>query len=497
MAIASVARKATIRKDDTLFKANQLVQQQKAVAKKLQTQQDRLNKESQDKVEEGNAKLMLEGMKIGAGTVPQWELLAKGDMDAWSANVYDPSISNAQSYKDLAGLTSNAKVVSAATTDMDKLVTEMTSTDALKGETNLAGLSVATNQYINEYAPNATKYDGVTYREQVLKNPDIYNIGSIIGNWGEGLTEQVASSISTKNLAGGNITQISEHRTAGNFLVIGKDGKVAVDNDGKNTVMLTGESLQSFEKYSKGATAHIDKYIKENTKDGGSRFTPALGTVQFDDIVPTRLDAMEALLREQGAFNTQTTVDNTFRVNPKDKADTPDKKAIARQQALGVRVDFITGKGDNLVGSLKGQKGVVASGQRTDEKGNKIGGVEKTSHGRVYKKDGRKGTGYTIVTDLRKLQETSPEDIMADINGDGKMVAISTITGSAPIIEVRNIFVDDADKESGYIELNDYFNRSVPAAQRIGGDTFINALRAKDKDLIDLTSDGLIDLEGL
>lgn len=495
MAIASVARKATIRKDDTLFKANQLVQQQKAVAKKLQSQQDRINKESQAKVEEGNAKLMLEGMKIGAGTVPQWELLAKGAMDTWSANVYDPSISNAQSYKDLAGLTSNAKVVSAATADMDKLVVEMTSTDALKGETNLAGLSVATNQYVNEYAPNATKYDGAIYREQVLKNPDIYNIGSIIGNWGEGLTEQVASSISTKNIAGGNITQISERKTAGNFLVIGADGRVAVDDDGKNTILLTGESLQSFEKYSKGATAHIDKFIAEHEKDQLAGFGQR-------KVKPTRLEAMEALLREQGAFNTQTTVDNTFRVNPKDKVDTLDKKAIAKQKALGVRVDFISGKSSNLVGSLLGQKAVVASGQRIDSKGNKIGGVEKTSHGRVFKADGRKGTGYTIVTDLRKLQETSPEDIMADINGDGKLVAISTITGSAPIIEVRNIFVDDDDKEKGYIELNDYFNRSVPAVQRIGGDTFINALRAKDKDLIDLTGDGkkgdgLIDLEGI
>lgn len=459
MAIASVARKATIRRDDTLFKANQLVQQQKSVAKKLEQQQQKIDADAAAQEADLNSERLKEFYKIKGGAIPQWEQENKQGMENLSNTLLDPSVSGADKDRALMAMHARAGVVEANTASLERVHESLVGTEKQRQERNEDAITKYTSGYLD--VTGAQDYNETVLQEGLSNSLGTYNTGNTTKNWMGTVQDEVTKSTSTMNVAGDAFTQIDQKTKSGKFLVLNDNGiGFKIEPNGKPTVVLTGESLASYEGYSKGHSLEIDKYIEDNTRGGGSRFTPALGTVKFDDIVPTRLEAMEAILREKGAFNIQETTKTDVKVTPKDDnaPDASDKKAAAYKVSVSRRVGFLTGNPKNNMAVLTtGGRGVVANAEVVvkNEKGVFVKKPVKTGFRRENGK-----TIYTIVSDPNKFDPISI--LSTDIAGQGG-VEYSMISQKEAKFQVTEIVVDDKDPRAGISALNVLYNKAHPS----------------------------------
>lgn len=469
MAIASVARKATIRRDDTILKTQALVNNQKKVAKQLELQQQKITADQEEAKAKRSAKNLELAMKTGDIKDTRFAQGFRPLMTKFQ-NLNAGGGSQVEIESHIAKMDNYTKIANAAFGDTQSILTDIAGTESQRELRNRDAITAELSKYID--GTNVEDFDKTKAQELVKNSLSTYNTQKSIENWSETQQENVNTSMAVK--VGALFSQVEQTKQASQFLKIDPNTKrVQIGKDGKPIVVISNENLHSFKNASHGHKLAIAAYQEANKTRSLVTKIGLDGEPEPSFDFPSELEAMESLLRDSGQFNIDEDTTTQVRNTPQERI-VSDKKAAAKAEALEVRVDFITGKSSNVVANLKGQTGVVASGQRTGSDGNPIGDVETTGSKKV-----KGGVEYTIVTDLRKLQETSPEAIMVDINGDGREEPVATITGTAPIIEIRKIMVTDKDKESGYIELNDYFNRSVPSAQRIGGDTFINASRKR------------------
>lgn len=470
MAIASVARKATIKKDDTLFKANQLVQQQKSVAKKLAQQQQKIDADAAAQEASLNSERLKQFYKIEGGAIPQWEQENKQGMENLSNTLLDPSISGADKDRALMEMHARAGIVSANTESLTRVHESLVGTDKQKQERNEDAVTKATSAYLDQ--TGAQDYDETKLQEVLSNTLDTYNNDNSTKNWLTTIQDEVTKSTSTTNVAGGAFTQIDQKTKSANFLVLNDNGVgFKTEEDGRPTVVLTGESLASYEGYSKGHTLEIDKYIEDNERSLSTfTYDRETGKAAFDKVKPTRLEAMEAILREKGAFNIQETTKTDVKVTPTDDnaPDAADKKSAAYKASVSKRLKFLLGSPKNNIEVLRtGGRGVVKSAtiKVPDEKG--------VYHNKVVETGQRREKGktiYTIVSDPNKFDTVSL--LSTDIAGQGG-VEYRMLDQKESKFQVVEITMEDDDPRAGLIGLGLLYNKAHGTKQEVGTDDLI------------------------
>ena len=481
MAIASVARKATIRRDDTILKTHALVQRQKQVAKNLELQQQKIEADREEAKTKTSTKNLELAMKTGnientkfakdfAPEVAKFEELS-------NSGASQQDIQN-----QILRMDNLTKTSKAAMTDINDINSSLVGTEEQRRHMNKDAVTRNLAKYVE--GVTSLEFDKSDALAAAKSTSDAYNMPNIVDDWKKLQQKNVATAISTKNIAGGLFSQVTEKKQAANFLVLKEDGTGYKMKDGKPIVVISEENLESFESYSDGAKLAIDEHIEAN--EGA-----------------TRLQAMESILRESGAFNIDEATSTTIKTNPKEDS----AAAALRTKLANVsdRLDFIQSPNE-MMGVIQGGKGVVAKGTVTTVDGK----AKEYTTKKVKKPNG--DLEYTIVVDPKRLQnvQVMGVDVPDGRGGTGRMTVIGD---KADKIQVRKITVKKDDPMQGLLQLSLVYNATVDAKYRVDSDDLLKEWNQRQekasKDVVDLTNigggnkteekkdDGVIDLTNI
>lgn len=427
MAISSVARRSTVRQDNTILEVMSLLGKQQAISGRLAIAQEKQRQAAIKQKNEETSKQFKTLREIDSPYSPYNE-----QFDTRHAQVendlLDPNIPYAAKELALTDLTQFSKSSQVVKEAIIKNANDRVGTEEqrkLRNQKEIADAQVAYIQPDGEPIP-PTDFDEQKLADAVDNDIRTYNVPNNVEGFMNQQEEVVSTEVSSKNLASG-FSRNDVIKQAGKLLVLNDDGTINYGDDGKPTANITGESLAAFQGYSKGNKLAIDEWLSR----------PA-------NKEKTRLDGMEGVLRENGWLTAKTTTETKLQATPK-----PSTTGQAKQQQIADIRDRIKlfdesldKGGENLLRQLKTARGVVAS----DTGENKTG---------IKKIPG--GVQFTIVQDPSKLLEV-PRTF---INSEGDEVEYNSLTTKKGKYIVTKIDVMDHDRLPGIIELNAKWDQTV------------------------------------
>ena len=465
MAISSVARKATIRKDDSIQKAMAIVGRQQALRGRLALEQRKLEQAAiKDKnIELGKQfKTLREIDSENSLWAPDFEV----KRDQVETDLINPDISFQQKELSLSDLDQFAAQTGVAHSAMIKARDDRAGNAEQQKFRNLEEISKASVNYVMD-SETGKAIDPVDFNEQKLNdvldnNLKTYNQPNIVQGFMDQQTEVVATDISSKNLASG-FSRNEIIKQAGKFMVLNEDGsRLQYDKEtGKPTTNLTGESLAAFEGYSKANTLAIDEFLtKPANKD------------------KNRLDGMKDILEKNGHLTIEETREVKLQPTPKPRVPSGPEQQIVN---INRRIDFfdesIDTGGEKILRQLRTAKGVVAN----DTGENKTG--IKTIPG---------GLQFTIVQDPSKVLEIPRTYLTAS----GEEVEYVSLKPKGEKFIVTKIDILNADRLPGMIELSAKFDQTVGSKFEIDPVEFVELYQKKHaNDVVDLFGGELKDNE--
>lgn len=502
MAISSVARKATIRRDDTLLKTQAIINRQKNVAKQLELSQQKIAADQA----EAKAKRSASNLKLAMATgdikdthfAKGFEPMMKKFQDMNASGAPQKDIEN--QILDMDGYT---KMANAAFNDSTQLVDGLVGSEEQRKLRNKDAVIAELSKYTD--ASEVREWDKTDAQDAINNNLATYNIPETVKSWSATQQELVTNSVKIKT---GNLFSQSQEKTqTARFLVIDpatNDWKRG--DDGKPIAVISNENLSSFENFSKGNTLAINDYIEKNTTatgGDGAVVTPDPSKPEFyryekEGNKPTRLEAMEAILRESGAFNIDEETATKVVATPKE--DTNLVKSRLKMANVSTRLDFIQ-KPAEMLSVIKSGRGVVdrAPTGEKDKDGN-------PTYYETKQEAVKGGVQYTIVTDPNKLVTNDLMTVEIP-DGQGGTTRMPVISNKKQKIQTSIIKVDDKNPIAGLIQLSQLFNATVDAKDRISPDDLLvewnKRKEGSGKDVVDLTTiggkkkeegDGTIDL---
>lgn len=476
MAIASVARQSTIKEDRSLRDSMQIVNKQKQAAKTLELQAQKLEsdqKAAKDKGDIAKQKMLMD--TPSPDLMPQAEAF-EGMMAQANQDIFDPTLTNQEQLASIGKVHRYSEMSGALFNEVTKSTATFAGTEELRRTHNKAKVAEYQNKYLrNEDGTprDPTKMDKDGLIPYIANQADIYNVGELMDDYLSTVKENVRTNVSSKKIAGSMFSKNEIETESSRFLKIDPaTGTYAKDENGEPTIIISPEQTEAFYNSSKGLQVNVDKYIKDHTVR-----IPNSSLVNFEGTgktvskytKPSKMDAMEALLKEGGKFQTERQTETKITATPQPKKDPSDPNALSASQKqiaanTEARVSIISksinaegdAKGSTLMSTLRNTRGVI--------KVQEIDGVKKETG--VTNIEG--GQKYTVIVDPSKT------DIVPYLTQSG--IRVKKLEGKDQKYTLYEVDVMDNDPLDGLIQLNALIDGSVDANKRTGSDAFTIAM---------------------
>lgn len=430
MAIASVARSATVKEDRSVREALQILGQQQARAGQLALQQKKADRELQKQKNEETSKQFKALRDIDSPYSPHNEQFQKRQ-DAIEQTLLNPEIPFLQKEKqitDLAQFSKSSLVVKGA---IIKNSQDRVGTEAQRKLRNEDEIAIAQVGYI--IGPDGEPIPPEDFNQQKLDeavdtNLATYNVPNTVKAFMDQQKDIVATETSSKNLSNG-FTENKIIDKMAKFLVLLPDkSDWERDPDGKPTTNLTGETLEAFEAFSDGNSLAIDAFLAKSGNKGKSR-----------------LDGMKNVLEENGWLTSRETIKTSLVATPKPSAAVGSRQVqIATiNQRIDLFQESLNKDGGEILSQLKTGKGVIDEGTK----------VERT----------KTGMKFTIKIDLNQLKETPFNvAVLGSLSEEEKRTVGEFLPGKKkPKIITRVIEINNANPLPGYVELSAVWDQTV------------------------------------
>ena len=460
MAIASVARKATIRRDDTLLKTQAIVDRQKALAQQMALAQQ---KQKADQ-EEAKAKRSAKNLELALKT---------GDIkDTHFAREFQPMMTTFQEMNtsgapqkeienQILKMDNYTKLANAAFEESKELVGGIVGSEEQRKLRNKDAVMRQLSDYTGSKKVN--EWDKIEAQEAVDNNIDTYNGVAIVKSFAETQQEQVTNNVKVKT--GGLFSQAQESTQTARFLKIDPaTGDWERGKDGKPIAVISNEQLAAFKDFSKYGQLAIDEYIANHTVKNYVEDPNNKGFyIEGEPKAPTELEAMENILRDSGAFNIDEETSTKVMATPKEDANLVKQRLMLAN--VSDRLAFVQ-RPNEMLSVIKSGRGVVDEANVTTVDGKPkpySTDFEKLENGDIE---------YTIVIDPNKLVDRNLMTIELP-DGRGGVSEYGAITDKTSKIQVRKITVDKDNPIAGLIQLSQVYNATVDAKDRVDPDDLL------------------------
>lgn len=457
MAITSVARKATIRKDDTLLKTAQIVGAQKLAGEKLRLQGE---KQAADAAEK-NRKVHTDYLKrIDTAAVNENPLYVEAynaEKKAMFETIYDPSATGDEKDKAISDIDVNTEARNLHHNTNRELISDIVGTiDQRRTRDVEAVRNSISEQYVDDQGNmvDVTSLSPNDVAEAVANDIRTYKGAEISKDFAGAVQDIVETLTTTSQLAGGRLTQVQNAQKALDFGVLDANGKLMFDDDGNPLIKITPENLNMWKEFSPYNRLSLEEWKKDNPEGKG-------------------VEGMEAILKKDGQLTVRENIDKSEKTNPKDSSDTSGALRIENEDK---RFEFLFSNnnavdGGQIMAIVRRQKGVVASGEVFDNPHDPEDATTHTTGVKAIKGKDKNGKVIEVAKEYTFVVEKSRAvEIAGQIAGEGGVLSTMPMivdTQKKDKFGVFTIRVDADNPMLGLQQLNVLYDKLTVSKNRV------------------------------